>query len=73
MNLSDRERRLLLILAAFIVVLGAAILLLRGGGDSALVEPFPSASPTAVVSETPASPTPTVFVVPPGTRDPFKA
>lgn len=73
MNLSDRERRLLIILAVFILVAGAATLLLRGGDEVADLEPFPTASPTAQVSISPASPTPSVFVVPPGTRDPFKA
>lgn len=73
MNLSDREKRLLLILGAFILVVGAAVVLLRGGGEAVEVEPFPTASPTVEVSVSPASPTPTVFVVPPGTRDPFKA
>lgn len=74
MNLSDRERRLLVVLAAFIVVVGAAMVLLRGGGDEVVgLEPFPSATPSAEVSVSPVSPTPTVFIVPPGTRDPFKA
>lgn len=72
MNLSDREKRLLLVLAAFILIVGAAMVLLRGGEDAAELEPFPTASPTVEVSVSPASPTPTVFVVPSGTRDPFK-
>lgn len=73
MNLSDREKRLLTILGGFILVVGAAMVLLRGGGDAVDLEPFPTASPSVEVSVAPPSPTPTVFVIPPGTRDPFKA
>lgn len=68
MNLSDSERRLAVILGAVLLLLAIYTLFLRG---SDVVADIPDA-PVPTASVAPASPSGSpVFVVPPGSRDPF--